>query len=152
MGLEKKVEIFQTDPWRICNLQIPLCVIVAWTMGVDMDLNFNLMETGSLGLAIIATAFTLQDGTSHYIKGLVLLLCYIIIAACFFVSKTQEGDHFFPLFFKILHTLGGFRWRVWDIVWITRIKNELRKSKRMFESGFEIVKIIVIFKITLNML
>ena len=73
-------------------MQIPMCVIVAWTMGVDMDLNFNLMETGSLGLAIIATAFTLQDGTSHYIKGLVLLLCYIIIAACFFVSKTQEGD------------------------------------------------------------
>ncbi|XP_038882514.1 vacuolar cation/proton exchanger 3-like [Benincasa hispida] len=75
---------------QIALFVIPLCVIVAWTMGVDMDLNFNLMETGSLGLAIIATAFTLQDGTSHYIKGLVLLLCYIIIAACFFVSKTQE--------------------------------------------------------------
>lgn len=74
---------------QIALFVIPLCVIVAWTMGVDMDLNFNLMETGSLGLAIIATAFTLQDGTSHYIKGLVLLLCYIIIAACFFVSKTQ---------------------------------------------------------------
>ncbi|KAG7033771.1 Vacuolar cation/proton exchanger 3 [Cucurbita argyrosperma subsp. argyrosperma] len=75
---------------QIALFVIPLCVIVAWTMGVDMDLNFNLMETGSLGLAIIATAFTLQDGTSHYIKGLILLLCYIIIAACFFVSKTQE--------------------------------------------------------------
>lgn len=77
---------------QIALFVIPLCVIVAWTMGVDMDLNFNLMETGSLGLAIIATAFTLQDGTSHYIKGLVLLLCYIIIAACFFVSKTQEDN------------------------------------------------------------
>ncbi|CAK9319873.1 unnamed protein product [Citrullus colocynthis] len=77
---------------QIALFVIPLCVVVAWTMGVDMDLNFNLMETGSLGLAIIATAFTLQDGTSHYIKGLVLLLCYIIIAACFFVSKTQEDN------------------------------------------------------------
>ena len=60
-----------------------------------MDLNFNLMETASLGLAIITTAFALQDGTSHYIKGLVLLLCYVIIAACFFVSNTQQGDFFF---------------------------------------------------------
>lgn len=72
-----------------------------------MDLNFNLMETGSLGLAIIATAFTLQDGTSHYIKGLVLLLCYIIIAACFFVSKTLEGEFFFSLLSKF-HILGEF--------------------------------------------
>ncbi|XP_022151531.1 vacuolar cation/proton exchanger 3-like [Momordica charantia] len=82
---------------QIALFVIPMCVIVAWTMGVDMDLNFNIMETGSLGLAIIATAFTLQDGTSHYIKGLILLLCYIIIAACFFVSKTQPDDSNAPI-------------------------------------------------------
>lgn len=35
-------------------------MIVAWTMGVTMDLNFNLLETGSLALAIVVTAFTLQ--------------------------------------------------------------------------------------------
>lgn len=29
-------------------------------MGDDMDLNFNLLETGSLALAILATAFALQ--------------------------------------------------------------------------------------------
>jgi hypothetical protein len=29
-------------------------------MGVKMDLNFNLLETGSLALAIIVTGFTLQ--------------------------------------------------------------------------------------------
>lgn len=81
---------------QIALFVIPLCVIVAWTMGVDMDLNFNLMETGSLGLAIIATAFTLQDGTSHYIKGLILLLCYVIIAACFFVSKIEPDDNKTP--------------------------------------------------------
>ncbi|KAK4801594.1 hypothetical protein SAY86_022081 [Trapa natans] len=39
---------------------IPLCVIVAWIMGIKMDLNFNLLETGSLALAIIVTTFTLQ--------------------------------------------------------------------------------------------
>ncbi|KAH0852259.1 hypothetical protein HID58_094122 [Brassica napus] len=49
---------------------VPLTVIVAWILGINMDLNFNLLETGSLALSIIITAFTLQDGTSHYMKGL----------------------------------------------------------------------------------
>jgi Ca2+:H+ antiporter len=39
-------------------------VIVAWTMGIPMDLDFNLLETGSLFLAILVTAFTLQVSTS----------------------------------------------------------------------------------------
>ncbi|CAA7014758.1 unnamed protein product [Microthlaspi erraticum] len=69
---------------------VPLTIIVAWILGINMDLNFNLLETGSLALSIIITAFTLQDGTSHYMKGLVLLLCYIIIAICFFVDKIPQ--------------------------------------------------------------
>ncbi|XP_015580220.1 vacuolar cation/proton exchanger 3 isoform X2 [Ricinus communis] len=73
---------------QISMFVVPLCVIVSWIIGIKMDLNFNLLETGTLALSIIATAFTLQDGTSHYLKGLSLLLCYIVIGACFFVSKT----------------------------------------------------------------
>ncbi|XVF76818.1 hypothetical protein PTKIN_Ptkin13bG0297400 [Pterospermum kingtungense] len=73
---------------QISMFVVPLCVVFAWIMGINMDLNFNLLETGSLALSIIAVAFTLQDGTSHYLKGLVLLLLYIVIGACFFVSKT----------------------------------------------------------------
>lgn len=42
------------------NVQVPFCVIVAWIMGINMDLNFSLLETGSLALSILATAFTLQ--------------------------------------------------------------------------------------------
>lgn len=47
---------------RCLNLisQVPLCVLVAWAMGIKMDLDFSLLETGSLALAIIVTAFTLQ--------------------------------------------------------------------------------------------
>ncbi|OVA02686.1 Sodium/calcium exchanger membrane region [Macleaya cordata] len=73
---------------QISMFVVPLSVIVAWIMGVDMDLDFNLLETGSLALSVIVTAFTLQDGTSHYMKGLVLLFCYLVIGACFFVLKT----------------------------------------------------------------
>ncbi|GAU47795.1 hypothetical protein TSUD_263260 [Trifolium subterraneum] len=44
---------------------VPLCVIVAWILGIKMDLNFNLLETGSLALAIITTGFTLQASYSR---------------------------------------------------------------------------------------
>ncbi|QCE03622.1 Ca2+:H+ antiporter [Vigna unguiculata] len=77
---------------QISMFVVPLCVIVAWILGIQMDLTFNLLETGSLALAIITTAFTLQDGTSHYMKGLVLFLCYIIIGACFFVQRTSSDQ------------------------------------------------------------
>ncbi|KAF8394926.1 hypothetical protein HHK36_018865 [Tetracentron sinense] len=73
---------------QIAMFVVPLNVIVAWIMGTRMDLDFNLLETGSLALAILITAFTLQDGTSHYMKGLILLLCYFVIGACFFVLRT----------------------------------------------------------------
>ncbi|KAG6499757.1 hypothetical protein ZIOFF_039549 [Zingiber officinale] len=80
---------------QISMFVVPLCVMVAWIMGIKMDLNLNLLETGSLIMAILVIAFTLQvtrwgmlDETSHYLKGLVPLLCYLAIGACFFVFKS----------------------------------------------------------------
>ncbi|XWS52995.1 hypothetical protein CRYUN_Cryun11dG0120000 [Craigia yunnanensis] len=72
---------------QISMFAVPLCVIVGWIMGIQMDLDFSLLETGCLALTILVVAFTLQDGTSHYMKGIVLCLCYTAIAACFFVHK-----------------------------------------------------------------
>ncbi|XWS71578.1 hypothetical protein CRYUN_Cryun03dG0149900 [Craigia yunnanensis] len=72
---------------QISMFAVPLCVVVGWIMGVQMDLDFSLLETGCLALTILVVAFTLQDGTSHYMKGIVLCLCYTAIAACFFVHK-----------------------------------------------------------------
>ncbi|CAM8971497.1 unnamed protein product [Rhodiola kirilowii] len=77
---------------QIAMFVVPLCIVVAWIMGIDMNLDFNLLETGSLALSVLVTAFTLQDGTSHYMKGLILLLCYVIISVCFFFNKTPLGE------------------------------------------------------------
>uniref|UniRef100_A0A0E0FN56 Vacuolar cation/proton exchanger n=1 Tax=Oryza nivara TaxID=4536 RepID=A0A0E0FN56_ORYNI len=65
------------------NKLVPLSVLVAWIMGVQMDLDFKLLETGSLFMAVLVTAFTLQ--------GILLLLCYIVIGACFFVARQPAG-------------------------------------------------------------
>ncbi|XP_042957456.1 vacuolar cation/proton exchanger 3-like isoform X3 [Carya illinoinensis] len=77
---------------QISMFVVPLSVIVAWIMGIRMDLDFSLLETGCLAFSIIVTAFTLQDGTSHYMKGVVLFLCYLVIGACFFVDSIPLID------------------------------------------------------------
>ncbi|KAJ3686161.1 hypothetical protein LUZ61_015325 [Rhynchospora tenuis] len=71
---------------QISMFVMPLTLIVAWVKGVNMGLDFSLLETASLAMAIFVTAFILQDKKWHYMKGLVLVLCYIVIGACFFMK------------------------------------------------------------------
>ncbi|KAK9289617.1 hypothetical protein L1049_007774 [Liquidambar formosana] len=70
---------------QIAMFGIPFCVVVGWIMGRPMDLNFQLFETATLFITVLVVAFLLQDGTSNYFKGLMLILCYLIVAASFFV-------------------------------------------------------------------
>ncbi|KAI3514060.1 hypothetical protein L1887_12376 [Cichorium endivia] len=71
---------------QISMFVVPLCVIIAWIMGIPMSLDFGILETGCLAFSILLTALALQDGTSHYLKGVTLTLAYIVIGACFFVE------------------------------------------------------------------
>ncbi|XP_034207955.1 vacuolar cation/proton exchanger 2-like isoform X2 [Prunus dulcis] len=70
---------------QISMFVIPFCVVVGWIMGQRMDLNFKLFETATLFITVLVVAFMLQEGTSNYFKGLMLILCYLIVAASFFV-------------------------------------------------------------------
>ncbi|XP_066325532.1 vacuolar cation/proton exchanger 1c-like isoform X2 [Miscanthus floridulus] len=72
---------------QILLLVVPVILIVSWVNGIPMDLDLNLVETGSLVMTVFTTAFTLQDGKWHYLKGFNLTLCYIVIAVCFFTIK-----------------------------------------------------------------
>ncbi|RDX60867.1 Vacuolar cation/proton exchanger 1, partial [Mucuna pruriens] len=92
--LDISLSVAMGSATQISMFVVPLSVVVAWIMGIRMDLDFSLLETGCLAFTIIVTAFTLQDGTSHYMKGVVLTLCYIVIAACFFVLKTPLIDQY----------------------------------------------------------
>ncbi|GJX83385.1 vacuolar cation/proton exchanger 3 [Tanacetum coccineum] len=89
LGSATQIAVFVVDLDEMTS--VPVSVIVSWIIGIKMDLDFNLLETGSLALTIIATAFTLQDGTSHYLKGVVLLLFYFVIGASFFVQHFPTG-------------------------------------------------------------
>ncbi|WKA12712.1 hypothetical protein VitviT2T_030071 [Vitis vinifera] len=70
---------------QISMFAIPFCVVIGWIMGCPMDLNFQLFETATLFITVLVVAFLLQEGTSNYFKGLMLILCYLIVAASFFV-------------------------------------------------------------------
>ncbi|KAG6596771.1 Vacuolar cation/proton exchanger 5, partial [Cucurbita argyrosperma subsp. sororia] len=70
---------------QISMFGVPFCVVIGWIMGQPMDLNFKLFETATLFITVIVVAFLLQEGTSNYFKGLMLILCYLIVAASFFV-------------------------------------------------------------------
>ncbi|PNX71301.1 vacuolar cation/proton exchanger 3-like protein, partial [Trifolium pratense] len=62
---------------------VPLCVIVSWILGIKMDLNFHLLETGSLAMAIITTGFTLQPNAAsfaaHYVVVAQIAVSYFYL-------------------------------------------------------------------------
>lgn len=76
---------------QISMFMIPFCVVIGWIMGREMDLNFQLFETATLFITVIVVAFFLQEGTSNYFKGLMLILCYLIVAASFFVHEDSKS-------------------------------------------------------------
>ncbi|KAI3526248.1 hypothetical protein L1887_05493 [Cichorium endivia] len=77
---------------QISTFLLPLCVIVAWIMGIPLSMDFGVVETGCLAFSILLTVLTLQDGSSHYLKGLMLVLAYVVIGACFFVQNVPSDQ------------------------------------------------------------
>ncbi|XP_072148249.1 putative vacuolar cation/proton exchanger 4 [Setaria viridis] len=77
---------------QISMFVIPFSVVTGWMMGQPMDLNFHLFETASLLITVLVVAFLLQDGTSNCFKGLMLILCYLIVAASFYVYADPNID------------------------------------------------------------
>ncbi|KAI3803618.1 hypothetical protein L1987_31775 [Smallanthus sonchifolius] len=76
---------------QISMFAIPFCVVVGWIIGRPLDLNFQLFETTTLFMTVLVVAFMLQDGTSNYFKGLMLVFCYLIVAASFFVHIDPQS-------------------------------------------------------------
>ena len=72
---------------QIAMFVIPACVLLGWAMGDDLSLNFYIFETTTLFASVLVVTFYIQDGQSNWLKGVVLLLCYIIIGASFYVHQ-----------------------------------------------------------------
>ncbi|KAL0570120.1 hypothetical protein V5O48_011843 [Marasmius crinis-equi] len=68
---------------QIALFVIPLLVMVAWGMGKPLTLLFDEVETLVLFLAVVLVKFSIEDGKSHWMSGIVLVAVYVIIALSF---------------------------------------------------------------------
>ncbi|XP_054782146.1 vacuolar cation/proton exchanger 2-like [Prosopis cineraria] len=77
---------------RLIMFVMPFSVLVGWFMGLWLDLNFPLFQTAVLLMSVLISAYVLQEGFSHYLKGLMLLLCYLIVVASFLVHVEPDSE------------------------------------------------------------
>lgn len=70
----------------------PLVVIVAWGLGKDLDLNFDLFNIIVVILAIIVVGNFLKDQKSNYLEGALCVIVYVIIAVAAFYYPNLLTD------------------------------------------------------------
>lgn len=75
---------------QICLFVVPLCVMLGWMVGADLDLNFHAFETATLFFTVLVVAMVVQDGQSHWLQGMLLILAYVIVAVGFLEHKDER--------------------------------------------------------------
>jgi len=79
---------------QIALLVLPLVVVIGWMAGKgnDMTLYFDGFQLAMLFVAILLVNYLIQDGKSHWLEGLLLMMLYIIIAvAAWFYPTSDEA-------------------------------------------------------------
>jgi Ca2+:H+ antiporter len=71
---------------QVALLVTPILVFLGPLLGHPLDLVFSPLELGSLGAAVIVTAFVALDGESNWLEGAMLCGVYVIAALAFFFS------------------------------------------------------------------
>ncbi|KAG2441601.1 hypothetical protein HXX76_003221 [Chlamydomonas incerta] len=75
---------------QVSMMVVPFCVLLAWCMGLPLDLDFNAFESFVLFGSVLLAVLILQDGHANYLKGVLLLLTYFFIAAAFWCHKDPD--------------------------------------------------------------
>lgn len=70
---------------QISCFVIPLSVLLAWSVGCPLDLNFHGFEAWVLFLTVLVVAFVVQGGFATYLHGWVLLVAYATVAGGFWL-------------------------------------------------------------------
>jgi Ca2+:H+ antiporter len=66
---------------QIALLVLPFVVVLGWIMGKDdMNLFFDGFQIAVLFVAVLLVNYLIQDGKSHWLEGVLLLILYILIA------------------------------------------------------------------------
>jgi len=74
---------------QICLFLMPLCVLLGWCMGVDMNMGFDdKFVPVMFCLSTIITFAIISDGVSHWLEGSMLLTLYFLFGAILCFDKT----------------------------------------------------------------
>lgn len=71
-------------------LVMPFCVLLGWCMGVPLDFSFNAFEMVALFISVLLAVIVVQDGTSNWLKGAMLLITYLYMAGGFWVHHDVD--------------------------------------------------------------
>nr|POE58501.1 vacuolar cation/proton exchanger 3 [Quercus suber] len=63
------IVIVVLSEYAMATIEVPLCVVVAWIMGIRMDLDFNTLETTSLALSINRYSLHTSSENIHVSKA-----------------------------------------------------------------------------------
>ncbi|KAJ4515582.1 hypothetical protein HRR83_004725 [Exophiala dermatitidis] len=77
---------------QIALLVLPLVVVLGWIIGKDdMTLFFDGFQIAVLFVAVLLVNYLIQDGKSHWLEGVLLMILYIIIAVAAWFYPTAPG-------------------------------------------------------------
>ncbi|KZP31725.1 calcium/proton exchanger [Athelia psychrophila] len=68
---------------QIALFVIPFIVTLAWIIGKPLTLLFDPLESVVLFLAVLTVNYTVQDGKSNWLEGMILMCLYLIVAVVF---------------------------------------------------------------------
>jgi Ca2+:H+ antiporter len=71
---------------QIALFVIPLSVLLGWIMGIQVDLDYQILNVVILALAVIIVTVILVDGKSTWIEGFMLQITYLVVATAYWYS------------------------------------------------------------------
>jgi Ca2+:H+ antiporter len=68
---------------QIALFVAPLMIIISWSLGVPLTLEFGMLETAATFISVLVANSILADGKSNWLEGIMLLGSYVILALAF---------------------------------------------------------------------
>ncbi|KAF8440547.1 Sodium/calcium exchanger protein-domain-containing protein [Boletus edulis BED1] len=68
---------------QVALFVIPFIVILGWILGKPLTLLFDPLQSIVLFLSVLTVNYTVQDGKSNWLEGMILICLYLIVAVTF---------------------------------------------------------------------
>ncbi|KAL5513149.1 hypothetical protein ACEPAH_3547 [Sanghuangporus vaninii] len=77
---------------QIALFVVPILVLAAWGAGKPLSLVFDSLQTLCLFFAVILVKFSVEDGRTHWMSGVILVAVYVVIALSFWNFPDNIGN------------------------------------------------------------